>query len=88
MRSNGSRCPKTSAERVVLLRVAGQLRIHGSRFRQLDLFSTALLIDLVRRAEGDSWRPVEVDLTLGGEIIAIWFAFDGVPGCADVIGSK
>lgn len=49
-------------------RVRQRWRMRAGRFRQLDLFSTALLIDLVRRAAGHRWHPDAIDLQSAGGV--------------------
>src|SRR4051794_29344641 len=43
-------------------RICRRFRSQDGRFRQLDLLSVALMIDLVRGVAGPAWRPTRIQL--------------------------
>jgi len=50
-------------------RVCRRLRDPGGTSRQIDLFTVTLLVQLVRLAAGDAWRPSRIELQSAGPLV-------------------
>lgn len=65
------------------VRFRRRLRVDSTDFRQADLLTVALMMQLVQRVAGDEWRPDHVELqSTGTSLDSVRRALDLPPSCA------